>query len=105
MPGLQPHAADTAVLLFFALKNFRLPHHLSTIFKLGFQHHIFIGHRQHPPGNGQHFAHAAHCHIEGWGYLIEGRQKEIAKALSLQDSLRKTIPQQFSHHGFGVGKS
>ena len=65
--GDQTHLADAAVLLLFAVKDLGLPHHRGAVLKFRLQLHVRRGHRQHPSGDGQDLAHAAHRRVKGRG--------------------------------------
>ena len=84
-PGVlrhQTHSGNPAVLPFFTIKNFGLPHHGGTVFKKRLQLDIRRCHRQYPACDGQNLAHSGHCRIKGGRNPIEGCQKQISKALS-----------------------
>ena len=100
----QPHLADAAVLLFFAVKNLRLAYHRGAVFKFRLQLDVRRGHRQHPSREGKYLAHAAHRHIKGRGDAVHGGQKEVPEALPGQGAFRKAVVQQLAHERLRVGQ-
>ena len=82
---------DAAVLLLFKVADFRLPHHLRSIFKYRLQLHVGAGNGDDLAGDGQHLAHLAHRLLEGAGDSVEGGQDQIAKGLPGQYAVGKAV--------------
>ena len=79
----QPYPPDAAVLPLFAVEDLRLPEDRGAVFKFRLQLNIGVGHRNHPTGDGQDLAHAAHRLVEvSSGDAVEGRQEQVAEALA-----------------------
>ena len=100
----QPYLADAAVLPLLAVEDLGLPHHAGAVFKLRLQLYVRRGHRQHPAGDSQNLAHAAHRHIKGGRNAVKGRQEQIAEALSRQRPLCEAVMQQLPHHRLRIGQ-
>ena len=75
---------------FLQRKDPALAHYAGSVFKGGLQLHVRRCHRQHPAGNGQHLTHALHRPVKAGHNAVEGRQEQIAEALSCQRPLAKS---------------
>ena len=100
----QAYRLNAAVLLLFTIENMGLAQHGSAIFKGGLQLDVFIGHRKHPPRDGQHLAETRHRLIKAGHNVVQRRQQQIAQTLTCQRAVGEPVGHQLSHQRLAVGQ-
>ena len=75
---------DAAALRLLEGEDLGLAAHAGAVFKGGLQLDIGVGHRQHPPCDGENLAHPGNSLIEGVGNAVQRRQQQISESLPRQ---------------------